>query len=925
MRRLSPFAAAAVVACLVLSGLSGPLRPATAATGSHASSAPAFTQTETISRSFLSGGQETVADTRTVTLDVSQTTNLQGRQEVGVSWSGAHPTGDIVPDPNSSAGEYEEYPFVLLECRGTASGSDQVSPETCWTQDSNSRYQGGVSYEPYQLDQYAASPGAAVVNEPSPLPSATEEPYCQTDETGGNGTPVRYWVPWLAADGTVYDGGQAGYCGEPPEATNGQTAALPSNETYGVTGLDGTGSTEFDMFDATENATLGCSASVACSLVAVPIMGIDCDADASPAPSATDLANCEAGGAVPAGSLAIGSPPDFPYNLTVSGGLWWSPSNWRNRITVPLSFASTQSSCPIVSSNSTIDVYGSESLLQATSQWEPYFCLGQDKDTFTFNHVSESEPQARNQVATGTAAAAFTSEAQPLGYGKPVVNAPVAVTGFTISFSIDGTNGDPVTTLKLTPLLLAKLLTNSYPVFQKDQGDPGLTGNPLNITDDPEFEALNPGIPKIGVGAFSASELTSLSESSDVIQALTTYVTDDPTARAWLDGTNSGEPSVCNSAGAYQAGANGVCPAMVVNPAYKGIALPVDQWPLLSTWQSTAYAANPEVQYCLQTSPAPFDNILAAPLGNLEDVSESMQFHHANSTTTCKPDAPGVPNSLSGTGTQSVGSYFMLGLTPLADDDRYDLQAASLQTTPGTFVAPDNASLEATTDLLQPDPTSGTWPIPYGQFETSAGTSAYPGTLVVYAAVPTSGLPSTVATDYADLLTFAAGTGQTPGEGVGQLPPGYLPLTAADGLGGLAAYTLAAATDVAAQNGQVPPLTTASGSPGGGGGSSGGSGTSAASASSAFGAAAFGGNGAFIGALFGSSGSLAANSTTSPAAEAAAAKVHTIKIGFIRLPTMSDTVLWIRGLPVGFTLTLALLVALTALTSLFLGRRRRRW
>jgi len=77
VRRLSPFAAAAVVACLVLSGLSGPLRPATAATGSHASSAPAFTQTETISRSFLSGGQETVADTRTVTLDVSQTTNLQ--------------------------------------------------------------------------------------------------------------------------------------------------------------------------------------------------------------------------------------------------------------------------------------------------------------------------------------------------------------------------------------------------------------------------------------------------------------------------------------------------------------------------------------------------------------------------------------------------------------------------------------------------------------------------------------------------------------------------------------------------------------------------------------------------------------------------------------------------------------------------------
>jgi len=190
----------------------------------------------------------------------------------------------------------------------------------------------------------------------------------------------------------------------------------------------------------------------------------------------------------------------------------------------------------------------------------------------------------------------------------------------------------------------------------------------------------------------------------------------------------------------------------------------------------------------------------------------------------------------------------------------------------------------------------------------------------VYAAIPTSGLPADAATDYSDLLTFAAGPGQTPGNGVGQLPPGYLPLTAADGLGGLAAFTVAAAADVAAQNGQVPPLTPVSGS-------SGGSGSSSSSGSSSN-AAAFGGNGDFISAVFGSSGSLAngtTSSATSTAASAAAAKASVTKIGFVRLPTMSDTVLWIRSLPVGFTLTLALLIALTALTTLFLGRRRRRW
>ena len=358
---------------------------------------------------------------------------------------------------------------------------------------------------------------------------------------------------------------------------------------------------------------------------------------------------------------------------------------------------------------------------------------------------------------------------------------------------------------------------------------------------------------------------------------------------------------------------------MVVNPAYKGISLPVDQWPLLSTWESTGYASNEQVQYCLQTSPEPFDTLLAAPLGNLEDISESMQFHHANSTTSCKPDQPGVPNSLSGSGTQSVGTYFMLGMTPLADDERYDLQTASLETTPGTFVAPSNASLEAATDLLQPDSTSGTWPIPYDQFETSTGASAYPGTLVVYAAIPTSGLPAAAATDYADLLTFAAGPGQTPGEGVGQLPPGYLPLTAANGLGGLAAYTVAAAADVAAQNGQVPPLTSSSGGSGGGSDSS-----SSGGGSAAYSPNAFGGNGLFVSTFVASPATLATEAAAANA-RAADAKAHSVKIGFIRIPNLADTVLWIRGLPVGFVLTLALLVALAAVTTLFLGRRRHRW
>ncbi len=209
-----------------------------------------------------------------------------------------------------------------------------------------------------------------------------------------------------------------------------------------------------------------------------------------------------------------------------------------------------------------------------------------------------------------------------------------------------------------------------------------------------------------------------------------------------------------------------------MNPAYKGISLPVDQWPLLSTYESTAFDNGPADAACLANSPEPFYSLIAAPLANLEDVSEAMQFEEPNSTVTCVSNAGGTVNSMVAGNRQEAGSYFMLGITPLADDQRYNLQTASLETTSGTFVAPSNTSLAAVASLLKPDNTTGTWPIPYSTFQTSAGASAYPGTMIVYAAVPTSGLSPTDAADYASLLEFAVSTGQTPGLGSGPAPTG---------------------------------------------------------------------------------------------------------------------------------------------------------
>jgi hypothetical protein len=778
MRRLG---VAAIVVATSLAGLLGVQGSSHAASSSPTG---AVSVSKSIVRENLVNGVEQVVDSRNISMTVSNTTNLRGRQEISVSWSGAHPTGGLVADQNSIDAQQEEYPFVLLECRGvdssTAPQSEQLSPQTCWTQDWTERYQESyqTTYPPYRLDQFGtAEDQSQVADAPSPLPFS-----CL-----GQAAPTQHWVPFIAASGTVYDGGPAGCGGQAPESQNVGGSNLPSNETFGVTGLDGKGSAQFDVFTSTENASLGCQQGVACTLVAVPIMGISCNpsieasSGLDPATIAADTAGCEATGAFSPGQLVV---PQGQEDLAVSGSLWWSASNWRNRLSVPLTFATPASACSVVSNQNIIDVYGSELMIQATGQWEPNFCL--NPKSFTFTHVQTGEPEARSLLASSQSEAAFTTFPEPGGYGRPVVNAPVAVTGFSISYDIDGANGQPYTHLRLTPLLLAKLLTESYPSELPIQEEfPALSHNPLNITLDPEFIALNPGITQGVAASEAASELMAISSDSDVMEALTSYINSDPTTRAWLDG----KPD--------QYG-------MVVNPAYQGIKLPVDVWPLLSTFEPTAYYQS-DNNDCLFNSPVPYLPLVAAPLASLEDISSSMQFAIANSTTDCSQIAgTTLGEKLVPQGRQTVGYRFLIGITPLGDNARYGLRAAALQSTPGTFVTPSNASLKAAAALLQPHTQEGMWTLSYPELATAAGAQAYPGTMVVYAAVPTSGLSKDDAKDYSELIDFATTTGQTPGLNVGQLPPGYLPMTKQNGLANLVAYSLAASQAVLAQTGATP-------------------------------------------------------------------------------------------------------------------------
>jgi hypothetical protein len=809
-----------------------------------ASTAASVHLTKTITRTNLIDGQNVVVDKRTVSLTVSNTSNLINRQPVKVSWTGAHPTGGIqIGTPQVALAGEQEYPMVLLECHGTA---QTIDPEDCWTSAYSERYFAstpGDAFPAWRLDRYATAAGQRnlIVNWPSKLPAACDDyylgqPYQQT---------AYYWLPYVTPTGRSYPIGTAGCAGAPSEMdTSGGLGEMPSNETYAPTALDGKGSAEFDVWNSQADEDLGCSDTVACSLVAIPIMGISCDPAMTGMPADDQIpageeqqaaAECEETGYFAPGSKV--NPNSIPnFDLSVSGELWWAASNWRNRFVVPLTFAPPSDICEIVNTgNHTIDAYGSELLDQAQLQWQPHFCLS--KKLFTLDYVQEPEPEAAGSLQgteqqpgkppPGSVEAALVSDQPPGGFEKPVVHAPVAATGFAISFIIDNPAGQRVTTLRLDPRLLAKLLTESYPgdnyfadndpeLLHKCPGVPvpGSTEctNPLNITLDPEFQALNPDLNYGSTGtadSYAASALLALSSESNVMYALTSYINDNPAARAWLNG----KPDPWG---------------MTVNSAYKGIKLPVSEWPLNSTYEpqewlpgGSAVSTNP----CYAQDPSPILPLIAAPVPDLPDIAEDVQFALSQPDLVCDYNSEDPSESaMVPEGQQTPGFRFMIAVTTLADAQRYDLTTASLLTTTKpstpaaftsadvaqdmTFAAPTDASMRSAAALLVASKSERDWSLPYTLFgaDDAKAADAYPGTMLVYADVPTSDLPAADAKDFAAFVRYAATTGQRPGSGIGQLAAGYLPMTAANHLGSEAAYALSAASAIAAQKGAIPPL-----------------------------------------------------------------------------------------------------------------------
>jgi hypothetical protein len=708
----------------------------------RANDADAWSGTKTFAREFVNydGSVTTLGNPLTaaryrMTVKVDHTQNLRGRERVRLGWTGAQQSAGRTADPYGANGMNQEYPVVVLQCRGHG---DSVTPETCWTSSVGQRSLVGVSQSSavWREDQYSAAPGKELVGGMSPMPTKADCPGI--DDSGLLATHL---TPFVSAKGQVYSACDANHM--PPEA--GVDSAFPPAEIAAFSNADGSGSLQFEVRSDIENESLGCNQRTDCSIVVVPIAGISCDQ--ASAPDDNDLAAVEkacrkTGQFVPGSSNLLGAP-----DAAVSPVYWWSESNWRNRFVVPITFGPPPDVCDVLDPRAPTGFYGSELIAQAALQWSPAYCLNKKRFKFQLNQMPDQA--GWELMGSGNGAAALVSSQHP-PVADPVGYAPIAATGFAVGYVIDkpGNTGE-YGHLRLNARLLAKLLTLSYAGSTFGTQHPGMADNPWGIMADPEFQKLNPGISTQATEAGAA--LLSLSNSSDIITQLTSYIATDKDATAFING----KPDPWG---------------MKVNPSYKKVKLPRAEWPLLDD-----FVPDGSTQ-CQLANPSIYLNDIAAPVSTLRKISDALLDGWPNVQTRCDTDISTTPPTykLGRVDRQPYGNRFLMGIVSLGDAARYGLSTAALETRKGSYVAPTSASLSAALKLSAQKKKYG--PFVLDQADVRKSRTAYPGTMVVYTAARLQNLDQGDADKVAQFVRVSTSEGQEAGSGNGELPGGFLPI-----------------------------------------------------------------------------------------------------------------------------------------------------
>lgn len=464
---------------------------------------------------------------------------------------------------------------------------------------------------------------------------------------------------------------------------------------------------------------------------------------------------------------------------------------WSNRIVVPLDFSNPFVSCPAGTSERRI--VGSELLADAMSSWQPVLCDGDDGATFSL--TTNAGDLVRSQLLTGAAGLAVVAEpltestiatADPalledadLRYG------PVANSAVTIGFLLEERDGKTARELKLTPRLVAKLLTQTYAADRAgelswvDVGD---------ITADEEWKALgNPT--NLNPSVVNGAWVVVGPHGDDAFRSLWEYVLADADAVAFLKGSPDPWGTTVNQ--------------FYLPPKHSDalgggtdlLSSPIDTFPRQDQSNYPANPDDPELKVLFpnyqgqvldSTAMFPYSTSLTA---NAERIAR------ADSRYTKAWD----PNKL--VGVASIGAFvpadpalpgripgrLVFGPTSAPAAEQYGLTTASLAqplasptnkrtvATAREFVPYDDDSVAAGIAAHTVDADTGLGTVDLAELPDGA----YPLATTLYAAANLNAvdLDRKARQDYAHFVAYAATDGNVRTGDRGGLPEGYVPLT----------------------------------------------------------------------------------------------------------------------------------------------------
>ena len=627
---------------------------------------------------------------------VDQTTNLI-HQVVKVTWTGGSPT---------PVGVWSDSYLQIMQCWGDSSSGPTV--DQCQYGGDFNLTNGGTWVTTRQLSY---GTGLCDPIERAKYQASSHVDICQ------DGLSNTYFAPFTAVNGTVTSDGNTNQFFD-QNTTNEQ----PFNRTFG----DGTGISYFEMQTSREAPGLGCGATVTDTVT-----------------SATGTHGCWLVVVPRSTSELLGDTGGY-------SGIYSSPlsaTNWANRIVFPLSFQPIGNVCPIAAAER--HTFGQEQIGLAISSWQPVLCQGGGA---VYGYSQVSDDLARGQIAAGTDALAFTSNAIPasqIAAGHKPVYAPVAISAVGIGFLVERisppwyyanqrtTDGVRVPQIKLNARLVAKLLTQSYRTGGL-LGDPKLSRSAYDLTRDPEFLSLNPDFNSLYYTAIGDALVPYI--PADSTRELWQWIASDPSARAFIAGTK--DPW-----------------GTAVNPVYKGMSLDRPDYPKIDPFCITNGTSLPQC------------TLQAHDYGNgLDAIAAAVSKGDPSSFTSLNQNTS--PASWSKTALQPPGYRNLLGVTDTPSAIRYGITMASLLTSSGEYVGPTNDSMLSEIAAWKTDAVTGTL-IPDPGAKVTGG---YPLTSITYALTDPAADSPQARSDYSAFLQFAAGAGQVSGLLQGQLPPGYAPL-----------------------------------------------------------------------------------------------------------------------------------------------------